>query len=76
MTRLQHSPSCPTVPGAALAVARRVASRPAAAQPCSAGKGLLADLLRFDLGRIEVHRGPQGALCGSGSLGVALRHDC
>jgi iron complex outermembrane recepter protein len=38
------------------------------------GKGLVVDILPFDLDRIEVLRGPQGALFGSGSLGGAVRY--
>jgi len=38
------------------------------------GKGLVADIQPFDLDRIEVLRGPQGALFGSGSLGGAVRY--
>ena len=37
------------------------------------GKGLVADILPFDLDRVEVLRGPQGALFGSGSLGGPVR---
>ena len=38
------------------------------------GKGLIVDVLPFDLDRIEILRGPQGALFGSGSLGGAVRY--
>jgi iron complex outermembrane recepter protein len=39
-----------------------------------AGKGIVADIVPFDLDRLEVLRGPQGALFGSGSLGGAVRY--
>lgn len=39
-----------------------------------AGRGLVADIVPFDLDRLEVLRGPQGALFGSGSLGGAVRY--
>ncbi len=38
------------------------------------GKGFVADIVPFDLDRLEVLRGPQGALFGSGSLGGAVRY--
>jgi outer membrane receptor protein involved in Fe transport len=38
------------------------------------GKGVVLDPLTWDLDRIEVLRGPQGALFGSGSLGGAVRY--
>ena len=38
------------------------------------GKGIVLDPLTWDLDRIEVLRGPQGVLFGSGSLGGALRY--
>jgi iron complex outermembrane receptor protein len=38
------------------------------------GKGIVLDPLTWDLDRVEVLRGPQGVLFGSGSLGGALRY--
>ena len=38
------------------------------------GKGVVLDPLTWDLDRIEVLRGPQGVLFGSGSLGGAVRY--
>jgi outer membrane receptor protein involved in Fe transport len=38
------------------------------------GKGVVLDTLTWDLDRIEVLRGPQGVLFGSGSLGGAVRY--
>lgn len=38
------------------------------------GKGIVLDPLTWDLDRVEVLRGPQGVLFGSGSLGGAVRY--
>ncbi len=38
------------------------------------GKGVVLDPLTWDLDRVEILRGPQGVLFGSGSLGGAVRY--